>query len=42
MPKSPSMDDRICWHLDHERECACRPMPDRTRKEIERRKRDAK
>jgi hypothetical protein len=21
------MDDRIAWHIEHGRECACRPIP---------------
>ena len=23
-----SVDDRVAWHLEHARACACRPVPD--------------
>lgn len=38
MPKSPSVEERVSWHLEHEKECACRPIPEGIRKEIESRK----
>ncbi|MBI4712792.1 MAG: hypothetical protein HY762_05780 [Planctomycetes bacterium] len=27
MPKNPSIEERIKWHLAHSRHCACRPTP---------------
>lgn len=27
MPKSPTAEERIAWHLEHQKECACRPIP---------------
>lgn len=27
MPKNPSMQQRVDWHVVHARACACRPMP---------------
>jgi hypothetical protein len=27
MPKNPTTKQRLSWHMDHERNCACRPMP---------------
>lgn len=27
MPKNPTLNQRIQWHVDHARECACRPIP---------------
>ena len=24
----PSREDRIAWHAEHARECACRPVPE--------------
>jgi hypothetical protein len=27
MPKNPSLDERIKWHLEHAKHCACRPIP---------------
>jgi hypothetical protein len=35
MPKNPGTAERVRWHLEHEKECACRPIPDEVRKEIE-------
>jgi hypothetical protein len=37
MPRNPTIDQRIAWHLEHERECACRPIPPRLRAEIDKR-----
>ncbi len=27
MPKNPSLDDRVRWHLAHAGACGCREMP---------------
>lgn len=27
MPKKPSIDDRVRWHLDHSKNCGCRKPP---------------
>ena len=27
MPKNPTLEQRIAWHLAHAQACACRPMP---------------
>jgi hypothetical protein len=27
MPKNPTEEQRIAWHVEHARHCACRPMP---------------
>ena len=35
-PHAP-IDERIAWHIAHERACACREMPTRIRHEIARR-----
>ncbi len=37
MPKNPSRDERIAWHLEHTRECGCRPPPESLRDEVARR-----
>ena len=29
MPKNPTQDQRIEWHLKHEKNCSCRPIPDK-------------
>jgi hypothetical protein len=28
MPKNPTMDERIKWHIEHEKYCRCRPIPE--------------
>ena len=27
MPKHPTLEQRVSWHIDHQRHCACRPIP---------------
>jgi len=27
MPKRPTMGERIAWHVEHQKRCACRPIP---------------
>jgi hypothetical protein len=27
MPKNPTVEQRIAWHLEHQKQCACRPIP---------------
>jgi len=35
MPKNPSLEERIKWHIEHVKNCACRPIPKRLQTEIE-------
>jgi hypothetical protein len=37
MPKNATLEERIEWHLEHARHCACRPIPDGLQKEIRQR-----
>ena len=37
MPKNPTMEQRITWHTDHAKHCACRPIPEKLIEEMERR-----
>ena len=34
MPKNPTLDQRIAWHLDHARHCGCRPIAGKLRDEM--------
>ncbi|HET6989980.1 MAG TPA: hypothetical protein VFJ43_01600 [Bacteroidia bacterium] len=34
MPKNASVDQRIKWHLAHQKNCACRPIPQKLLAEI--------
>jgi len=37
MPKNPSLQERIEWHLKHAEKCACRPIPKKLMLEIKNR-----
>lgn len=34
MPKNPTQDQRINWHIAHAAACSCRPIPDKLKAEI--------
>lgn len=27
MPKKPTLEQRIAWHIEHSKNCSCRKMP---------------
>jgi hypothetical protein len=35
MPEKATLDQRIERHIQHSKNCACRPMPENIKKEIE-------
>jgi len=37
MPKRPTLDQRIEWHRQHARHCACRPIPEKLQAEMKKR-----
>jgi hypothetical protein len=37
MPKNPTMEQRIEWHLAHHKHCACRDIPDSLKQEMKQR-----
>jgi hypothetical protein len=39
MPRSPSLEQRVSWHVAHAAHCACRPMPATVVAELKRRDR---
>jgi hypothetical protein len=39
MPKNATVDQRIQWHLEHQKHCSCRPVPEKLKAEINKRKR---
>jgi hypothetical protein len=41
MPSNPSVDQRVEWHLEHAKNCGCRPIPDSVQHEIEKRQKHA-
>jgi len=38
MPENATMEERIAWHLEHSKHCACRPIPEKLKTEIKKRK----
>jgi hypothetical protein len=37
MPKNPTLEERVEWHLDHARNCQCRPLGGKILEEINKR-----
>jgi hypothetical protein len=37
MPKNPSLDERVTWHVDHARNCQCRSLGGKILEEIKKR-----
>lgn len=37
MPKNPSLDQRVKWHMEHARHCSCRPIHGEILEEIKKR-----
>jgi hypothetical protein len=37
MPKNPTMEERIRWHIEHAKHCTCREMPATIKEEIKKR-----
>jgi hypothetical protein len=38
MPKKATIEERIGWHLEHSKHCMCRPIPEKLKVEIKKRK----
>jgi hypothetical protein len=38
MPKNPTLDQRITWHLEHTKYCNCRKLSGKILEEIKKRK----
>lgn len=34
MPKNPTLDQRVTWHVDHARNCTCRALDGKILEEI--------
>jgi hypothetical protein len=37
MPKNPTPEERIAWHLEHAVHCGCREIPEKLQEEMKRR-----
>ncbi len=37
MPKNPTIEQRMTWHLEHSKNCACRPVPAKLAEEMKNR-----
>lgn len=38
MPKNPTLDERVAWHVQHVKQCSCRPLHGKILEEIKKRK----
>jgi hypothetical protein len=38
MPENPTIEQRIEWHTEHQKNCSCRPIPDKLLEEMKKRK----
>jgi len=38
MPKNPTLDERVVWHVSHAKNCSCRPLGGKILEEIKKRK----
>lgn len=38
MPEKATLEQRIAWHIEHAKHCACRSVPDKLKEEIRKRK----
>ena len=38
MPKNPTIEQRIKWHLEHQKNCSCRPITGKLAEEMRKRK----
>lgn len=38
MPKNATLEQRIAWHIEHKKNCACRDIPEKLKLEIKKRK----
>ena len=38
MPKNATLDQRIAWHVEHKKNCACRDIPEKLKTEMAKRK----
>jgi hypothetical protein len=34
MPKNPTFEQRVKWHLAHQRHCSCRPIAEKLAEEM--------
>jgi hypothetical protein len=37
MPKHPTIEQRIAWHLEHKKNCGCRDIPGKLKEEMKKR-----
>ncbi|HEY6976941.1 MAG TPA: hypothetical protein VH396_11680 [Chitinophagaceae bacterium] len=36
MPKNANFEQRVKWHLEHQENCSCRPIPEKLTAEMKR------
>lgn len=38
MPKNATFEERVKWHLEHQKNCNCRPIPEKLLEEMKQKK----
>jgi hypothetical protein len=38
MPVNAALEQRIAWHIEHKKNCACRDIPEKLKAEIKKRR----
>jgi hypothetical protein len=38
MPKNPTPEQRLEWHVEHQKNCSCRPLPGKLLEELKKRR----
>lgn len=38
MPKNPTIEQQLHWHIEHAKNCGCREMPEKLKTEIKKSK----
>ncbi|MCX6818888.1 MAG: hypothetical protein NT129_02710 [Candidatus Aenigmarchaeota archaeon] len=38
MPNNATLEQRVKWHIEHEKHCSCRPMPEKLKEDMKKRR----
>ena len=38
LPKNPTFEERVKWHLAHQKNCTCRPIPGKLLEDMKKKK----
>ncbi len=40
MPKNPTVEERVAWHREHQKNCSCWPFPDKLAEKMKEKKKE--